>query len=452
MATVSAPRILGVAALTRLIQERLAESFPAVWVKGEITDFKRWPSGHCYFSLKEGREAVLECALLDRDASRLRFAPANGLEVEAFGAIEVYPPRGRYQLKVQELRPAGRGALLVALEQLKQKLAAEGLFDARRKRALPRYPRCIGLVTSQEGAAFRDLVTVLRRRWPPIRIVLAHARVQGEGAGEEVAAAIRAAGRRAGIDLLIVGRGGGSHEDLWAFNEEVVVRAIAGAPIPVISAIGHEVDTTLADLVADVRAATPSNAAEIAVRDRLVVLRQVTAARERIDRSIVSSLVARRQRVAALTGRYAFRRPRGAVGGWRQRVDRALERVDRELRTRVAAARTRLATARRSYGLREWPAAVRRHRQQALDLGERLRLAQAAGVQGSRRRLAACDDRLRALSPRRVLERGYCLARRPDGTLVRVARELAIGDPVTIEFARGDADARVETVRPGEAE
>ena len=451
MATVPAPLILGVAALTRLIQERLAESFPAVWVKGEITEFRRAPSGHCYFSLKEGREAVLDCALFQREASRLRFEPKDGLEVEAFGAIDVYPARGRYQLIVQELRPAGFGAQLVALEQLKRRLAAEGLFDPGRKRALPRYPRRIGLVTSQDGAALRDLVTVLRRRWPPIRIVLAHARVQGEGAAIEIAEGIRAFGRVGGVDLIIVGRGGGSLEDLWAFNEEPVVRAIVASPIPVISAVGHEVDTTLADLAADVRAATPSNAAEIAVRDRLVVLRQVTASRERIDRAMGARLAERRHRVAALTGRYAFRRPREAVGVWRQRVDRALERVDRELRGRLAAARARLLGARRSYGLREWPGVIRRRRQDALDLAERLRLAQGAGLETRRRRLAACADRLRALSPRLVLERGYCLARRADGTLVRVARELAIGDPVTIEFARGEAGARVETVRPGDA-
>ncbi|HEV2105843.1 MAG TPA: exodeoxyribonuclease VII large subunit, partial [Candidatus Eisenbacteria bacterium] len=260
-------RVLSVGELTRAIKETLAERFPAVWVRGEVSGLRHPESGHYYFSLKEGRAAVLGCAVWRTTAQRLAFTLRDGLEVEAFGRIEVYEPRGGYQLIVEALRPAGLGALLLQLEELRRRLAAEGLFEAARKRPLPPYPARIGVVTSPVGAAVRDVVKVLRARWPGIGIVLAPVRVQGEGAAAEIAAAIERFNRHGGVDLLIVGRGGGSIEDLWAFNEEPVVRAIAGSRLPVISAVGHEVDVTLADLAADVRAATPSNAAELAVRD-----------------------------------------------------------------------------------------------------------------------------------------------------------------------------------------
>ena len=242
MATSAAPEgILSVSALTGLIKGTLAEAFPALWVKGEITGFKRHGSGHLYFSMKDSG-AVLSCVMWKGRTGRLAFEPRDGLEVEAFGAISVYEPQGRYQLTVDELRPAGVGALLLALEELKQRLTAEGLFDAARKQPLPRYPARIGLVTSPSGAAVRDLVKVLRTRWPSIGIVLAPVRVQGEGAAREIADAIGRFDRYGRVDLLIVGRGGGSLEDLWAFNEEPVVRAIAESAIPVISAVGHETE------------------------------------------------------------------------------------------------------------------------------------------------------------------------------------------------------------------
>lgn len=238
----AADSILSVSALTRLIKDTLGQAFPAVWVKGELSGFKRSDRGHLYFSLKEGTTALIDCVMWSRTAARLSFEPRDGVEVEAFGAISVYEPRGRYQLVAEELRPGGLGALLLALEELKRRLQAEGLFDSARKRPLPRYPMRIGLVTSPVGAAVRDLVTVLRARWPGLGIVLAPVRVQGEGAAAEIAAAITRFNRYMKVDLLIVGRGGGSLEDLWAFNDEAVVRAIAGSRVPVISAVGHEVD------------------------------------------------------------------------------------------------------------------------------------------------------------------------------------------------------------------
>jgi exodeoxyribonuclease VII large subunit len=440
--------ILSVSALTGLIKGTLAEAFPAVWVKGEVSGFKRHGSGHLYFSLKD-EGAVLGCVMWKGRAARLPFEPQDGVAVEAFGAVTVYEPQGRYQLVVDEMRPAGLGARLLALEQLKQRLAAEGLFDEARKRPLPRYPARIGLVTSPSGAAVRDLVKVLRARWPGVGIVLAPVRVQGEGAAREIAGAIARFDRHAGVDLLIVGRGGGSLEDLWAFNEEPVVRAIAACRLPVISAVGHEVDVTLADLAADVRAATPSNAAELAVPDRAEVAHRVEQWRGRLERAARQGLAERRRSVAALTERYGFRRQGEAVGHLQQRVDELLDRLHDALRGRLERARERVERLAAAYGLRGWPRTLEAQREVLGDLREQLDGALGRAAQARHALGLALADRLRALSPRRVLERGYCLVRTAEGTFVRAAGALATGQRLTIEFARGEADARVEEVRPG---
>lgn len=440
--------ILSVSALTGLIKGALDAAFPAVWVKGEISGLRRPGSGHLYFSLKD-ENALLGCVMWKGRAARLPFEPRDGLAVEAFGSVTVYEAQGRYQLVADEMRPAGVGALLLALEQLKQRLAAEGLFDEARKQPLPRYPARIGLVTSPSGAAVRDLVKVLRTRWPAIRIVLAPVRVQGEGAAQEIAEAIGRFDRYGRVDLLIVGRGGGSLEDLWAFNEEPVVRAIAACRLPVISAVGHEVDVTLADLVADVRAATPSNAAELAVPDRAEIARQVAQWQGRLERSARQELAARRQRLLVLTGRYGFRRHGEAVGHLQQRVDELLDRLHDALRSLLERGRERVDQLAAAYGLREWPRTLEAQRDVLADLREQLEGTLARTALTRRALGLSLADRLRALSPRRVLERGYCLVRAPDGTFVRVAETLARGQRLTIEFARGEADARVEEVRPG---
>jgi exodeoxyribonuclease VII large subunit len=442
--------ILSVAALTRLIKDSLEGAFPAVWVRGEISGFKRAESGHLYFSLKEGKDALLDCVMWRTSAAKLAFEPRDGTEVEAFGGIAVYEPRGRYQLGAKELRPGGLGALLLALEELKRRLQAEGLFDASRKRPLPRYPGRIGLVTSPVGAAVRDVVKVLRGRWPSIEIVLSPTRVQGAGAAEEIAAAIERFNRYGAVDLLIVGRGGGSLEDLWAFNEELVVRAIASSGIPVISAVGHEVDWTLADLAADVRAATPSHAAEIAVRDRDEVRHRVEILAARMAAAARRGIEDRRRALQALIDQYGFRRQRDALGFMQQRIDDLADRVRSALSSMLRAARERLLQVSQRYGLREWPRELESRRGRLGELGGRLTGALVRGIHERRGRLTSLGDRLRALSPRLVLERGYCLARRPDGRLVRVADTLAAGDLIALEFARGEADARVEAVRRGE--
>ena len=440
--------ILSVGELTRRVKESLETEFPALWVRGEISGFKRADSGHLYFALKEGRDALVDCVMWRTSSTRLSFEPRDGAEVEAFGGITVYEPRGRYQLVVRELRPAGLGALLLALEELKRKLQAEGLFDASRKRPLPRFPARVGLVTSPVGAAVRDLVKVLRSRWPGIGIVLAPVRVQGPGAEAEIAMAIERFSRHARVDVLIVGRGGGSLEDLWAFNGEPVVRAIVASTIPVISAVGHEVDWTLADLAADVRAATPSNAAELAVPDRSQVLRHLSVLRERSRRAISSALEERRRRLRSLTEKYGFRRQRDALGPLRQRIDELSERIRNAAVGAVRRAREWLREATQRYGLREWPRELRQRREGFAAARGRIDSAAFRAIGERRRRLEGYGDRLRALSPRLVLERGFCIARRADGNLVRAAASLKAGDILSLEFARGEADARVESVRP----
>ncbi len=444
-------RILSVPELTAALRELVSDAFPEVWVRGEVSGLKRATSGHVYFTLKEGTEARLECVLWKGSAARLAFDLRDGQQVEALGGIDIYPPQGRYQLVVRQLRPAGLGALLLQLEALKQKLAAEGLFDASRKRTLPAYPMRIGLVTSPIGAAVRDMVRVLRQRWPGIRIVLAPVRVQGEGAAAEIAGAIQRFDAWGGADLLIVGRGGGSIEDLWAFNEEAVVRAIAACRTPVIAGVGHEVDWTLADLAADVRAATPSHAAELAVREASDVRQRVAQSALLATRAVRVALADRRRGLEAVLSHYGFRRVRDVFGTLQQRVDEVRERLDLALHGRMAAERERLLRLVRAYGLREaLPARLTRERARHRLASRALQSRVVEQVQGLRRRALALEDRLRALSPERVLDRGYALVRDPAGALVRTARELSAGDRVTLQFARGaTAEARIESVRGG---
>lgn len=442
--------ILSVGALTRRIKAAIDENFPSVWVRGEATGVRRAPSGHVYFALREGNEALIDCALWSRNASRVTFEVRDGMEIEAFGAVSVYAPRGRYQLNVQDMRPAGIGALLLQLEELKRRLHAEGLFDPARKKPPPRFPAAVGLVTSPSGAAVRDMIKVLRARWPSIRIVLAPVRVQGETAVREVATAIRRFNRYGGVDVLLVGRGGGSLEDLMAFNDELVVRAVAESRIPVIAGVGHEVDQTLVELAADVRAATPSNAAELAVRDRAEIAARVALLESRATRAVRHHVALGRRRVQGLVEKYGFRRQRDLLDGFRQRVDEAMRTARGAMLRALLAARRRYAHTAQRYGLRRWPETLRERREEAADARRRLLAAAVTTIEERRRRIGALSDRLRALSPREVLQRGFCIARAADGRLLRAAGDLSVGDLVAIEFAAGEADARVERIREGE--
>jgi len=338
--------IYTIAQLNREARQLLEGAFPGVWVEGEVSNFRHHSSGHMYFTLKD-EEAEIDAVIFALEGELLEFEPEDGQRVLAFGRVTVYERRGRYQLVCSELRPAGLGRLQLELERLKARLQAEGLFAEERKRPLPRFPQRIGVVTSPEGAAIRDICTVIAERYPPVEVVLFPARVQGEGAAEEIARAIQAANRysesQEPLDLLIVGRGGGSLEDLWAFNEEVVARAISESKLPVISAVGHEVDLTIADLVADYRAPTPTAAAQAAVPDRTELLSLLEGLRGQLVRLQGERLEGLELRLERALRSYAFRLPKRQIEEGLQRLDGLWERLLRALERRLTREEERLA-------------------------------------------------------------------------------------------------------------
>jgi len=338
--------IYTIAQLNREARQLLEGAFPGVWVEGEVSNFRHHSSGHMYFTLKD-EEAEIDAVIFALEGELLEFEPEDGQRVLAFGRVTLYERRGRYQLVCSELRPAGLGRLQLELERLKARLQAEGLFAEERKRPLPRFPQRIGVVTSPEGAAIRDICTVIAERYPPVEVVLFPTRVQGEGAAEEIAQAIQAANRysesQEPLDLLIVGRGGGSLEDLWAFNEEVVARAISESKLPVISAVGHEVDLTIADLVADYRAPTPTAAAQAAVPDCTELLSLLEGLRGQLVRLQGERLEGLELRLERALRSYAFRLPKRQIEEGLQRLDGLWERLLRALERRLTREEERLA-------------------------------------------------------------------------------------------------------------
>ncbi|MEX2142054.1 MAG: exodeoxyribonuclease VII large subunit [Pirellulales bacterium] len=397
--------ILSVSQLTLFLKELVEATFPSVWVAGEISNFSKPQSGHCYLTLKDD-QAQIKAVIWRTVASRLRFEPHDGLEVICRGHIDLYPPRGQYQLVIEEIQPRGVGALELALRKLREKLAAEGLFDPARKRPLPTFPRRIGFVTSPTGAAVRDFLQVLQRRWRGASVLIIPARVQGDGSAAEIAAGIDTANRLAGtdhaVDVLVVGRGGGSLEDLWAFNEEVVVRAIAGSQLPVVSAVGHEIDVTLSDLAADVRALTPSEAAERVVPAADEVQAALTVRQQRLIRALRRRAAEARRRLEQIAVHRAFRRPFDRVLNYARDLDSIASRMGR---------------------------------------GARHLLASAKSV------LNALAAQLDSLSPLAILGRGYSLTTRiSDGRLVDDAVVLHAGDQIRTRFAHGQAISEVQHV------
>lgn len=402
-AVASEKRVLTVSQLTAQIKGVVEQQFGSVWVAGEISNFSQPQSGHCYFTLKDDG-AQIRAVLWRTTAARLKLKLHDGLDVICRGRLDLYPPRGSYQLVVEELQPQGVGALELALRQLRDKLAKEGLFDAARKRPLPAFPRRIGVVTSPTGAAIRDFLEVLRRRWRGVEALVFPARVQGDGAAEEIVAGIRAANRVAPpLDVLVVTRGGGSLEDLWCFNEEPVLRAIAASHVPTVSAVGHEIDVTLADLVADVRALTPSEAAERVVPSAEDVLEVVRTLRLRLSAAVKSRLVHHRHRLDWLASRPALARPLDGVHQRSRRAD--------ELSLRLHASVKTLLRDRR---------------------------AAIAGAAG----------KLHSLSPLAVLGRGYSLTYKNNGRhLVTSADQLSIGDQMTTRLNAGEVVSTVVLTR-----
>lgn len=435
-----------VSALTARIKGQLEEHFPAVWVEGEISNLRTPASGHAYFTLKDDG-AQLRCVLFRGRGRRVAFQPEDGLHVLAFGGLDVYAARGEYQLVVELMEPKGLGALQLAFEQLKRRLETEGLFDAARKRPLPPFPRTIGIVTSPTGAAIRDMLHIIGRRFADLRILIAPVRVQGVEAPAEIVQALRNLQEIAELDVVIVGRGGGSIEDLWAFNDERVARAIVACRVPIISAVGHETDFTMADFVADLRAPTPSGAAELVVREKLAVARGLVDLYGRLKQAMISRVGRERARVDFLARRRALTDAARALRDLHRRLDDLSTRLHLGLRgsRRQAAHRLVLATN----ALRSLSPAARIANGMALlgQLRGRLGAAAAHGVKASRHRFEAAIGQLETLSPLAVLGRGYSLTRLPSGAVVRSATQTRPGDAIEILLHRGVLGARVEQAK-----
>jgi len=439
----SARRILTVSELTGQIRTLLEGHYLEVWVEGELSNSRVWNTGHMYFTLKDGNSQLK--GVMFRSAVRaLRFEPRDGLRVVARGRISVYDPKGEYQIVCEHLEPEGLGALQLAFDQLKQRLSAEGLFDPDRKRPLPALPRRIGVVTSLDGAAIRDIIQVLRRRYPNAHIIIRPTRVQGDTAALDIARALEAIGHVPGVDVVIVGRGGGSIEDLWAFNEEVVARAIARSPVPTISAIGHETDVTIADFVADLRAPTPSAAAEMVVAKKDDVSTRIDRLTHRVSTSVDARLRRDESRLQALLAQPGYSGLQGHVA---MRGHHAAE-LTHQLRQGL---RIHVATSERAYQ-------SLRLELETFDLRRRLghirtRLVEADGkvtrasTQARHRvdsRLRAAAARLHALSPLAVLGRGYAVCWNSDRTVViRNSAEVAAGDRLRVTLAQGELDCDV---------
>jgi exodeoxyribonuclease VII large subunit len=396
-------KVLSVGELTRDVKMLMEDAFPAVWVSGEISNVSRPSSGHIYLTLKDN-EAQLRAVLWRSSARAMRFQLQDGLAVIARGRISVYAARGEYQLVIEHLQPKGMGALELALRQLRERLLALGYFAPERKKPLPRFPKRAALITSPSGAAVRDILEVLGRRWPALEVWICPVRVQGDGAGQEIAAALARVNRLGRIDVIIIGRGGGSAEDLWAFNEECVAHALFHSRIPVVSAVGHEIDLTIADQVADRRALTPSEAAELVVPHREELLERLSGTEAQIRKLLLQRLEFARRRLDEVLQCRVFRLPLERL----QERERWLDDFDDRLRRAV-----------------------------------RLHLGQAA------ERLASQAARLETLSPLNVLSRGYSLTRREaDQVIVRHAHQVAAGDRLMTDVQHGRILSRVEEVEP----
>ena len=444
-----ASRIYRVGELNAELRTYLESTYPVVWLEGEISNFRCFSaSGHWYFTLKD-EAAQIAAAMFKSRNRRVRFRPEDGMHVLVRGTVSLYEPRGTYQIIVSRIEPRGAGALHAAFEQLKTRLAEEGLFDAARKRPLPVLPRRVGIVTSAEGAALRDILRILRLRHAGVSALVIPCRVQGEGAAEEIAQAIERAGCQDDLDVLIVGRGGGSLEDLWAFNEEIVARAIAACPLPVISAVGHEVDVTIADFVADHRAPTPSAAAESVVASREEMREKVRGLSRRLAGSLRLTL-SRLQ--AGPAGRFALH----AAGLLEARLRRSLQRVDEatgrfqsSVHRRLIEYRHRLGHAAARLSPATLAALCARQRDQLHAVHQRLAGAAQVRLRESRLALGSLAGRLDALSPLAVLERGYALARLAGtGAVVRDARQAPPGTAVEVRLHRGGLDVKVVKAHP----
>ena len=444
----AAPRrdVYTVSRLNREVRSVLERALSVIWVEGELSNFSQPASGHWYFSLKD-RGAQLRCAMFRMQNALVGFTPRDGAQLLLRGRLSVYEARGEYQLIVEHLEEAGVGALKREFERLKTRLAAEGLFAPERKRALPRFPRRIGVITSPSGAALHDILKILARRFPPAAVLIYPAPVQGAAAVPALVAALATAGARAECDVLILARGGGSLEDLWAFNDERLARAIAASPLPVVSAVGHEIDFTIADFVADVRAPTPSAAAELVVPDRAAWLESLRRTAERLALAMRRELRAIAIRVEGTQRRLALVHPGVRLEQQTQRLDDLTVRLGGAAQGRVQRERLRLAELQRRLRDRSPDRLLEQQRSRQRDLLLRLRHAATGRVAAAAQRLALAQRGLNAVSPLATLARGFAIVTRADGALVTEAAQVAPGEAIEARLAQGILLARVTGAR-----
>ncbi len=442
------PRALTVSELTDRILGVLEVEFADVWVEGEVSNLKIAPSGHWYFSLKDAK-AQVRAVVWKTDTRLIRFRPEDGMRVLARGQVRGYAPRGEYQLSVQVLEPLGKGSLQQAFEDLKERLGKEGLFEAARKRPLPMLPRRIGVVSSPTGAAIQDILRVLSARYANLEVLLYPARVQGPEAAGEVSQGIRALNRLGGLDVLIVTRGGGSLEDLWPFNDEQVARSLAASRIPTISAVGHETDFTIADFVADLRAPTPSAAAERVVQAKEDLTARIAAQDSRLAAAVRLRLTRVRARVEAVTSHRVFTAERGRVRSHAQRVDEMIRRAETGLARGFERSRDRFRRDRDRLEAFRWDRQVAARRERLFRQRDSLHARFRAAVETRRATLGRLAAKLDGLSPLAVLSRGYALVWHADGRrLVRDSAAVAVGDPLRLRLHRGTLGATVTGKEP----
>ncbi|RJS92319.1 exodeoxyribonuclease VII large subunit [Salinisphaera sp. Q1T1-3] len=445
------PTVFSVTELNHAVRDLLEHSFGLLWVEGEISNLARPRSGHVYFSLKDG-EAQVRCALFRNKARLLRVALDNGTQIRVRARVSLYAARGDYQLIVEHAEDAGAGALQRAFEELRARLDAEGLFAAERKRTLPASPARIGVITSATGAAIRDVLSVVSRRYPLGAVRVYPVPVQGEAAAPAISQAVTRAGERADCDVLLLVRGGGSLEDLWAFNDERVARAVVACPVPVVSGVGHEVDVTIADLAADVRAATPSAAAELVCPDLSATRARLPQMEQRLAQRMIGRLVENQRRLAALHQRLDRQRPRRRLETAAQRLDEAEMRLQRIANTRLAAARRSLQLVEDRLQRSRPATRVARQQRHVAGLAQRLDRAGLQRYRQAETRVRGVVRALHGVSPLQTVARGYAIARDVDGRVIRTAEAVSPGDHIAIDLARGRLDCEVQSRRGPETD
>ena len=445
--TSSGAPVISVSELNRLVRAAIEKNLPLTWVNGEISNLRRYDSGHVYFTLKDAT-AQVDCVIFRHKAQHMDWQPADGMRVEVRALATVYEARGKYQLNIEAMRRAGLGALYEAFERLKARLDAEGLFAEERKREIPAFPRAIGVVTSPQAAALRDVLTTLKRRMPRIPVILYPAPVQGEGAAAKIMQAIATASTRAEhdqIDVLIVCRGGGSIEDLWSFNEEVVARAIHACSIPVVTGVGHETDFTIADFVADARAATPTAAAEMVTPDRAELRAQVAQLRGQLTRMTHRALEDHMQKLDYLQRRLVH--PGERIAERQRHLAHLASRFSGAYKHAFEAREWALrATAQRLYAARP---DVRMLERNTLESGRRMADAMRRVFERAESRMARAEAHISSLNPQLMLERGYSITQAADGAIVRDGGQLQGGQALQLTFARGGAQVEVRVAITG---